>query len=117
MISNDRKEELEFQIRNRIPIRMTDSVSKDRLETVIADTDIKLDLSDIYTLRDLCEAGIITLGPLNNDGVSQTIETTFYESVKITNNEGDTITILQHEIINIAVDNDIVEDLQPYIGY
>ena len=116
MISDDRKEELQYQIRNKIPIRMTDSTEDSRLKSEILHTGIFIDLSDLYTLRDLVEADIISFGPLTIVEGGYTIETTFYETLKITNDEGMTIDIQQGETIHIAVEQKIVEDLHHYIG-
>ena len=117
MISDERKEELQFQIRNGIPIRMTDDVQATTHVHEIPYTDIVVDFSDLYTLRDLCEAGVIEFNGLETspDG-EQSVTTTFYESIKICNDDGDTMSIMQMETIQIAVERKIIEDIRNLIG-
>ena len=116
MISDDRKEELQFLIRNGVPIRMTDEV-QDKHTHIIPYTDIEVDYSDLYTLRDLAEAGIVEFNGLETspDG-EQSVSTTFYEAIKICNDDGDTMSIMQMEIINIAVEGKIIDDIRNLIG-
>ena len=117
MISNERKEELQFLIRNGVPIRMTDEVQDINHIHKIPYTDIEVDYSDLYTLRDLAEAGIVEFNGLDTspDG-EQSVSTTFYEAMKICNDEGNTMSITAMETINIAVEGKIIEDIRNLIG-
>lgn len=117
MISDERKEELQFLIRTRTPIRMTDDIAVTTYLEKVPFTDISLDYSDMFTLRDLYEAGIVTFdGLVTSPGGGQSLTTTFYEDINITNDDGDLMHIREMEVINIAVESAMVEDLQHYIG-
>jgi len=117
MISDERKEELQFLIRNGIPIRMTDDVQATTHVHKIPYTEIVVDYSDLYTLRDLAEAGIIEFNSVGThpDG-EQSVSTTFYEALKICNDEGSTMAISQMETIDISVEHHILEDIRNLIG-
>jgi len=117
MISDERKEELQFLIRNGTPIRMTDEVQSREHTTRIPYTEIDVDFSDLYTLRDLCEADIISFDRLKTDiNGDHIVTTTFYESVKIANDTGELMSILEMETIDIAIEHKIIEDIRNYIG-
>ena len=118
MISDDRKEELQFLIRNGVPIRMTDEVQALTHVHKIPYTEIEVDYSDLYTLRDLAEAGVVEFNGLDTSPFGeQSVSTTFYEAIKICNDEGETMSIMQMETINIAVEGKIIEDIRNLIGH
>jgi hypothetical protein len=106
MISDDRKEELQFLIRNKIPIRMTD----------IDNTELQgIDISDFYTLCDLCEAGVVELGLALPAPEGYTVATTFYETISISNDEGTVMDILAMETINIAIEQKTYDTLTNFL--
>ena len=117
MISDERKEELQFLIRTRTPIRMSDAIVVTTHIETIPFTGIEIDYSDMYTLRDLYEAEIITFsGTVASSDGNQALITTFYEDIDITNDVGDIMHIGKMEVINIGVESAMVEDLRHYIG-
>lgn len=110
MISDKRAEELRFLIRNKVPIRMTDEVGEDRFSS-----EALVDTSDLYTLRDLIETDIISIGHMILIDGEFTITVTAYTDLTIMGEGGDVLTIEDGESINIAVEEHIIADLHEFM--
>ena len=115
MITTERAQELMYLIRTKTPIRMTDATSEDRLTAKIPYTDVTVDTSDIYSLRDLFEAGVLRFGDLTYTLETCTLELTFYDDVTIMNDHGDSLEVFQDETINVAIDDDVLSDIIQYL--
>ena len=118
MITTDRAQELMYLIRTKTPIRLTDEVGEERLSVKIPFTDKVVDTSDMYSLRDLFEAGVINFGEVSM-GTSGTyaLEVIFYDDLIVMNDYGDHLEVFRDETINVAIDETVFLDIQQYLRY
>ena len=112
-----RQEELEFLIRTKTPIQLNDIVvGPDGPYFIeIPGTNIMLDFSDLYTVRDLCEYGLVKIVFPESVTNLLTVDAHFSEDVRLCDEHGTCLEVFADESISVKMDHETMADILDYL--